>query len=416
MISTSKPIHAMNHNAKSGGALSVLIPALLLAIALVFAILATKLRPESPKESPEKVYPIVEYVLAEKQSVSLEIESQGTVQARTEATLTAEVSGRIESISSELFAGGFFRKGDELLRIDPSDYEANRVLAISRLAEAKLAYEQEVAQANQAREDWKAMDKGSPSPLVLREPQLERANASLAAAQSAVAIAERDLDRTVVRAPFDGRVREKSVAIGQIANARATTLARIYSVDIAEIRLPLSLNDTQFIDVPEIYRDDTGERKRPKVIIESAFGDNVYTWNGVIDRAEGAIDPRTRLATLVAQVDNPYAKTDRQNQPPLKVGLFVTARIQGKTIDNAFVIPRNALRPDGKVYIIDDENRIRFMDVEVLKRDTLIAIITDGLEAGDRICMTPLEYAVDGMEIRIEGEEPIDEIDTERAQ
>ncbi len=380
----------------------VMPPIAILLLAVVAVTLANIFKPESVKKDPIAVLPYVEVVTAKSKPVTLEIESQGTVQARTETALVAEVSGRIEAISPALFSGGFFEKGDVLITIDKTDYIANLASAKSRVAEARLALEQEKASADQARQDWEELGRGDPNSLVLREPQLERAKANMEAAQSTLRIAERDLERTTVRAPYSGRAREKLVDIGQIVNARSSVLAHIYSVDIAEIRLPISLAETQFIDLPETYSDGQTSGNKPTALIEVSYGDKDYTWEATIDRSEGAIDARTRLAYVVAQVRQPYArKTGDDEKPPLKVGLFAKAKISGKTLPEAFTIPRKAIREGNQIYIIDRENRVRIREVRIVKSNTEIAIVTEGIKDGDRICLTPLEYAVDGMPVDI---------------
>jgi RND family efflux transporter MFP subunit len=226
----------------------------------------------------------------------------------------------------------------------------------------------------------------------------------LESANVGVEMAKRDLDRTIVRAPYDGRIREKFVDVGQMVSARQSQLTRIYSTDTAEIRLPIALNDIQYLDLPEAYSNTAQAISKPKVSISARFGNETFTWHGVIDRTEGAIDSRTRLSYVVAQIDSPYEKKNGSNRPPLKVGLFIDAKIEGKRLPAAIKIPRQALRQDNTVYIVDKENRLRFKTVDVYKTDTEWAIITDGLEDGDRICLTALEYAVMGMQLEIEPE------------
>jgi len=362
---------------------------------------AVVFKPSPDTKPPAPILPVVEVMEAVSQPVTLEARSQGIVQSRTETLLIAEVTGRIQSISNSFFAGGYFREGDALVEIDPVDYRANLAMAKSRLAEARLAYEQEKALADQAREDWESLDRGPASDLTLRKPQLERAKALLEAAEASVEIAERDLERTIVRAPYDGRIREKHADVGQMVAARQTQLARIYSTDTAEIRLPISLRDLEYLDLPEAYSNRSSDSDKPKVTISANYGGRQHQWEGVIDRTEGAIDPRTRLTYAVAKVVNPYERDPQSDRPPLKVGLFVEASIQGKSIGDAFRIPRKALRNNDTVYVVSPENRIVFKDVKVYKTDTESAVITEGLEDGDQICLTPLEYAVMGMQVEI---------------
>ena len=381
-----------------------ILPFVILFTAITLVILAILTLETPEKKEPTAILPKVEIFVAKSTGLTVEAKSQGTVVSRTETMLIAEVSGRIQSISNSFFAGGYFKKGDPLIEIDPIDYRGSLATAQSRYAEARLAYEQEKALSEQAIEDWNELGKGKGSDLALRKPQLEMTKARLESAKMGVEMAQRDLKRTTVRAPYDGRIREKFVDVGQMVSARQSQLTRIYSTDTAEIRLPIALNDIQYLDLPEAYSNNAQTKSKPRVSINARFGDETYTWEGVIDRTEGAIDSRTRLSYVVAQIDAPYEKKNGSDRPPLKVGLFVEATIEGKQLSTAIKIPRQVLRQDNTVYIVDKENRLEFKSVKVYKTDTEWAIITGGLDDGDRVCLTPLEYAVMGMQIEIEPE------------
>jgi len=389
------------------------LPILVIFAAFGIILAAFIFKPEPERKETVQVLPVVEIVEAESKPITLGARSQGIVESRTETLLVAEVTGRIQSISNSFFAGGYFKKGDPLVEIDAVDYRANLALAKSRLAEARLSYEQEKALADQAREDWEGFGRGEGSDLALRKPQLERAKTVYESALAGVEMAERDLERTTVKAPYDGRIREKFADVGQMVSARQSQLARIYSTDTAEIRLPISLKDIEYLDLPESYSNRSTNDTKPRVIVSGSYGGAQYEWEGVIDRTEGAIDPKTRLSYVVAKIEEPYKKEDNSDRPPLKVGLFVEASIQGKRIENAFKIPRKALRENNTVYTVDQENRIVFKDVEVYQTGTEWAIITSGLEDGDRICITPLEYAVMGMQVERESGESIEIQNTE---
>ncbi len=200
-------------------------------------------------------------------------------------------------------------------------------------------------------------------------------------------------------------MQRKFIDIGQIANARSSKIASIYSTDAAEIRLAIPLNETRFIKIPEAYRDLSAQGSKPKVTIESSYGGAHYRWDGIIDRSEGAVDPQTRLLYLVARIDDPYGKAPNQNRPPLKIGSFVTATIEGKELPDAYEIPRAALRKNNTVYIVDDEGTLSIRKVEVYQKTTEKAIISSGLNPGERICLTTLQYVVNGMEVAVEQDE-----------
>ncbi|MDQ8185042.1 efflux RND transporter periplasmic adaptor subunit [Pelagicoccus sp. SDUM812002] len=360
----------------------------------------------TPETRPSaKVVPTVEVIEVQPETVQAVVESQGIVEARTQTTLFAEVSGRVERVSPALYAGGFFAKGDVLAHIDNTDYLANLAAAKSRQAEAQLAYEQEQAASSQAMEDWKSVGSGdTPGELVLRKPQLARALANLEAATANVKSAERDLERTVVRAPYDGRVQTKFVDLGQFVNARTSQIASIYSVDTAEVRLGISLEETRLISLPETYADGTTNGEKPKVTITATYGGVDYDWEGVIDRSEGSVDPQTRLLYLVAQIENPYERAGDSNRPPLKVGSFVRAEIMGETIQQSFILPRQTLRENDSLYVVTEDRKLEIREIQPFQKKRESVIIREGLEAGELVCLTPLQYVVNGMEVRIEGD------------
>ncbi|MBK1878097.1 efflux RND transporter periplasmic adaptor subunit [Pelagicoccus mobilis] len=384
------------------------VPAILMLVIASGAVFGLAIALKKPPETlpAEKILPAVDVLVVQPTTHTISVESQGTVEPRTQTTLFAEVSGRIESISPALYAGGFFKKGDILATIDDTDYIANLASARSRYADANLAYQQELATSAQAQEDWKALSNGeTPTDLVLRKPQLARAKSNLEAAQAAVASAERDFSRTVVKAPYNGRVQRKFVDVGQYANARQSQIASIYSVDTAEIRLGLSLQDTQLVRVPETYSDGSESGTRPGVTIKSIYGGEEYSWRGTIDRSEGAVDPMSRLLYIVAQVDDPYGKDPSGERPPLKVGSFVTAEIDGAKLQDAYVIPRRALRENDTLFIIRDDSTLEIRPVTPIQKTTEITVIQGQLSPGEKVCLTPLQYVVNGMEVILPDEE-----------
>ena len=243
---------------------------------------------------------------------------------------------------------------------------------------------------------------------MVRAPQIAEAKALLASAEAAYEKAEYDLERTVAKAPFAGRVREKRVDVGQFVS-RGSSVARLYSVDFAEVRLPISDNELEFVNLPLAYRGQNERAAGPRVTLLADFAGKRHTWQGRIVRTEGEIDPRSRMVQAIAQVEDPYGKA-RPGRPPLAVGMFVEAEIYGKTAANVFVLPRIVLRGADQVLVVDNENRLRFRTVDILRTESDQVIIRSGLEAGERVGISIVEAAVDGMTVRV-----LEEPDTEPA-
>ena len=355
-------------------------------------------RPIAPTQSPTVVAPLVRVVEVGLTTVTLTVRSQGTVEPRTESQLVPEVSGRIVEVSPSFVAGGFFEAGDVLFKTDPHDYEQTLVQREAEIESARLHILQEEAEAEVAQWGWDRIGSGQARSLTLREPQIASARAELAAAEANLETALRNLERTEVRAPYAGRVREKNVDVGQFVTLGAP-VARIYAVDAAEVRLPLPDDELAYLDLPLNYRGESGRVRGPVVTLRTSFAGRIHEWQGHIVRTEGEIDPRTRMVRVVAEVTDPYGRGSDPARPPLAAGMFVEAEIVGRIVENVAVVPRAALRGPGQVLIVDANSRLRFRDVDVLRATTNELFILGGLEAGDRVNISPLEVVSDGMEV-----------------
>jgi multidrug efflux system membrane fusion protein len=376
--------------------LRIALPLAVIAVAALAAVAMYASRPVVETRPPDAVVPLVRVLTVTPTAVDTVVRSQGTVRPSTETVLVPEIAGRVVEVSPSLAAGGFFAAGDVLVRLDARDYELAVVTARAQVAQAsaKLAIEEEESAV--ARREWTVLGKGEPAPLVVRTPQLAEARAVLESAQSALERTQRDLARTAIRAPFAGRVREKRVDLGQVV-APGNSLATLYAVDVAEVRLPVPDEELAFLDLPLGYR---GGAAGPAVTIHATFAGQTPQWHGRIVRTEGEIDPSSRMVHLVAEVRDPYGRTGRSAGPPLAVGLFVRAEIRGHRLTDVFVLPRSALRGADQVLVVDHEDRLRLRQVTVLRGEGEQVLIRNGLTAGDRVCVSPLDVAVDGMRVR----------------
>ncbi len=368
-----------------------ILPIVIVALAVLIVVALVASRPEV-ETAPRRVAPPPVRVLAvEPTSVELKVRSQGSVIPVTEADLVSEVAGNIVWVAESFEVGGFFDAGDVLLRLDRRDYELAVASARASVAPARVALTREEAEAEVAREEWEDLgEPGEPGPLVLREPQLDEARARVAAALANQARADLDLSRTAIRAPFAGRLRAKRVDRGEFVN-RGMPLATIYSVDAAEVTLPVPDSELAFLDLP------LGMELRgagPRVLLRAQFAGGRHEWEARIVRVGGEIDPATRMVNLIARVEDPYGAV--RDRPPLSVGLFVDAEIVGRSVDSVFEVPRGALVGADRVWLVE-EDRLALRQVGILRSEPEVAVISDGLASGDRISLTILETAVDGM-------------------
>lgn len=375
------------------------LPILVLLVTLVIARQLIVNKPEAGRQPPTVAALSVEAIRVGAESFDVVVTAEGTVRPRTQSTLIPEVAGRVIEVSPDLREGGFFEKDDVLLRIEPRDYELALDTAEAQVAQAKATLEQELALAEVVKNDWKQLGKEAPD-LGLRKPQIAAAEAALLSARSQLERAQVDLERTWIRAPYAGRVLEQSADIGQFVSV-GTELARIYAVDYVEISLPLTNHQLEFVDLPERFRDDAGMDRPvgPPVTVEADIGRTTYRWQGQLVRVEGAIDAQSRQLFVVAQVDDPYARGP-EGRPPLRIGQFVRARIQGQTLESVFVIPRAALREGSHVLIVDEQSRLQRRTVTVAWNDETRVVITKGLNEGDVVTLTSLSIAADGTPVQ----------------
>jgi RND family efflux transporter MFP subunit len=333
------------------------------------------------------------------------LSSDGSVAPRTQITLVPEVAGRIVEVSPQFRAGAFFEADEVLARIDDRNYALAVTSAEAAVAQAQAALELELAEAEVVAGDWKALGREAP-PLGLREPQIAAARADLAAAKAQLERARVYLQRTVLRAPYAGRVLSISADRGQFVNA-GTAVATIYSVETAEVRLPLSSRELAYVDLPGRYRGENGGS--PPVTLTAEIGARTYQWDARLVRSEGAIDSASRRLFVIAEVDDPYARVgDTAQRPPLRVGQFVEARIEGQTLSDVFVLPRRALRGADEVLVVTSESTLQRRNVHVAWLTDDEAVIDEGLASGEVVATTPLAVVADGTLVRatIDGEAP----------
>jgi len=381
-----------------------LIPIAILGGLLLIAALIRLNPPEAPqRQAFSGPMMTVETRIVEEVAYPIMLESYGTVQPRTRSVLVAQVGGQIISVNDNVRNGGFFEKGDVLANIDPRDYEADVRIADASLMDARQTLAEAAARTNQAREDWSRLGNTGEAPdLVLRIPQLEAAKARIISAESALQKTKLDLERTNIVAPFAGRVLRKLVDLGQVVSPN-TRLAEIYATDVVEIRLPLRNRDLPFIDLPESYRFGDGSRVTGgRVRIHSNLGGE-ESWDAVLVRTEGAIDEVARQLHVIAQIDDPFGRGN-ENHTPLKIGQYVTARLEGKTVLHALVIPNNTIYQGTYVYIVEDDI-LRRRNIEIDWQNDDEAVVGAGLAPGDILVTTALGQVTSGIRVTIVNED-----------
>ncbi len=364
----------------------------------------TASKSEIKKDLPPPPVPVVRTRAVEAGNLVIPIHGQGTVSALREISMVPQVSGKVVHMSPSLINGGEFQKGDVLLKIDPVDYELAVTLARAKVkdSESNLRIAEETAAM--AVEEWREHVGGSgkertPPPLVAKEPQLLAAQAKLDADRAELRKAVLNLDRTVIRAPFEGRVDSKRVDIGQYVTA-GQNLATLFSTEAVEIVVPLEDADLQWFQVPGFTQ---GKGPGSEAVVGARLAGEERTWKGRVVRAEGKMDEESRMVRVVVRVERPYAA-----RPPLAVGLFVTVDIRGDALPQAAVIPRAALRAGDMVWVVEDRTlKFRKVSVALVQGDR--AVIAGGLSHGERVAVSGLKAVTDGMTVRPVAEEELEQ-------
>ncbi len=373
----------------------VLAPIILVVVGLIGAV--ALVRSKTPVETARPILadPLVRVVKVRTEAIPLTVAAQGTVLPRTEALLAAQVAATVSSVSPHFEVGDFFEKGDVLVRLDGRDYELAVERSAALVAQAELRLVRQQAEARVAADEWSQLGQGEPDPLVLRQPQLAEARAMLRAAQAEHDIARLALERTLIRAPFPGRVHSRAVDVGQYL-VPGQPVATIHAIDYADIRLPIPDRDLAYLDLPMTFGDRDGNR--PRAVVSALFGGRHQSWEGEVVRTEGELDRKSRMLHLVVRVEDPYSRR-RPSSPPLAVGLFVDTEITGNTVTGV-LLPRSALRDDQRILVVDQEERLWSREVDIIRIEKERVIVGKGLEDGESVCISPLDVIVDGMHVR----------------
>ncbi len=368
-------------------------PILVILIGLFFAFIISLSSPkpqkgiELPKPTP------VFYEVVTKKNITLKILTNGEVKPLNEINLISQVSGQIVEAADEFVDGGIIKADSPLVWIDDRDYKLAVISAESRVAQASKLLEREIAESELAKNDWEELGLGEASPLTLRIPQLKEAEAAEKAALADLEKAKLNLERTIVKLPFQGIIREKRTGVGQFVGA-GSVLATAFSTEEVLIALPLTDTELSYLGLPLAY-EEAKPFTGPKVNFLSSISNKTFEWEGRIVRTAGSIDPPTRLVYVYAEVINPY-----QQSPPLAIGMFVDAIIEGKTIEDGFLVPNSAINNNSNIYVIDKNDNLEIRDIEVLGTENDYVIIKGEIIEGERVVVSPLNNAKIGMGLK----------------
>lgn len=369
----------------------IIIPSVILVTSIAVMMTFSSMK-KPPEEKPEvDNTPIVAVSEISVAPMTLEVSSYGKVTPKYETELIAQVNGEIVELSEIFVRGGFVKKDQLLARIDPSDYQAALIDAQASMATAKAALEKELAQGQVAEREWKKITDTSPTELSLRKPQLAQELARVKAAQASVLRAERNLERTEIRAPYDAMIDSRNIGLGSFVGVGGK-IGHVLATKIAQVRLPIADNQLAFLENQGIGA---------KVNLLGVFSGKRSKWQAKIVRSEGVVDNQSRMGYLVAELNDPYQLGDRDaKDAPLRFGSYVNAQVVGINIARATMVPRHLVN-NGKVAILDEESKLLYVAIDVVRQQGSDVIVANGLAQGDLLIVSALDYPVDGMKLAL---------------
>ncbi len=324
----------------------------------------------------------------------IQISSNGTTTPLTQTVLTAEVGGEVIYRSKKFSEGSSVIEGEILAKIDDTDLQLQYKNALLQLANAEVQHSLQLAEAEIAKEAWEKIGDGVASDLTLKKPQLKQAEALLEVAKAQVSSAKNKLNKTEIVAPYAGRIQSVNIDLGTTI-IPGQPVGALYTSSEIEVTLAVKDNDLQFLSIPMDGRKlDPSEQAL--VEIRSFYKGKNQTWIGRLERVDGIIDPVTRMINLIAVFKNDFIETDKPNLP---IGLFVEALIDGINLKNIFSIPVNAISENNEVYIVNNDNELESRQLSILKKYSDFVIVKDGLKAGERIVISKLSTASNGIKV-----------------
>jgi len=365
------------------------VVAIVLAVSILVTVQLVAAREEAVGETPAPEVPTVEVATLTAERVPVTIACTGRIEPVSRLEIASQLAARVARIGDDFRVGRRVEAGALLFELDDTDARLAEARALAALSEAEAALQLEEAQAETAIAEWRLVGEGEPGPLVRREPQLAAARAAVASAQVQIDQARTDLGRTRVTAPFAGRIASRDADLGQYL-VPGQVVGQLIGEDGWEVRLAVSGADQPFLERPD------GDAA-PKVELE--LGDTRQRVDAALVRVAPEVDPRTQTLLAFARID----AQDTAVAARYGAGSFVHARVEGRVLEDAFVLPRSALRGNDTVLVIGAASQVFRRPVEVARRTSDSIVVTAGLAAGERVVVSDLAIAADGMVVEIAG-------------
>ncbi len=385
---------------------------LLIRIALPLGVVAAGVMTQkalvSMKKPAEAKAAQEEGVVVRTQKVSsvrqlVNVAAQGTVVPAREISLQPEVQGRVVYRSSALVPGGTFKKGEVLLRIDPSEYRLRAQQSATEVERALEELKLEQSRGVVAEREWSLIGQDASASesgreVALRRPQMKEAEARIALAQQARDLAQLNVGRTTLRAPFNGLVKSGQVQVGQYVSP-SLPLGTLVGSDEYWVQVSVPVEQLRDIFVPGF---NAPEGEGSEVTVWQELGEERVVRKGKVVRLYGDVDPMGRLSRVLVAIDDPLslAIEEKERGVPLLLGSYVHVDIEGHEMADVIEVPRSAVHAGRYVYVFGKDGRLNVREVKIAWRKPETYLLKSGLSSGEEIVVSRLGTPVDGLKLR----------------
>jgi len=397
---------AINENKKKpSGLIQLLLVVVIIAVGIVITVVFIKLKKPPQRQEQIVLAPLVKVERLNRRDIQMVIRGYGTVNPRLQVEIVPQVSGKVVWVNPQFKAGGFIKRGELILKIDPRDYELSLRQANAAVAEAQVMLDLEKAEAKIAKDEWQQLHPGQEpdSPLVFREPQIRQAKARLESAEAGLATANLNLERTRPSLPVDAVIMNERVDLGQYVML-GQSVGAAYGIESMEIEVPLEDKELAWFDIPGnmvSVNDAESSEKGAKARVSANFAGEEKCWSGYVVRTTGQVDKTSRLISVVVEVSEPFKNSISTH--PLLPGMFVEVAIEGNILKNAIAVPRDAMHNNNEVWVAKD-GRLDVQHLDIVRADRNFAYANAGLDDGDMIIVSSLDTVIEDMKVRIQAE------------
>ena len=394
--------------------IKVFAPILVVGAGIATLVALNKTKPEAKQKPVDERGELVEIEELRRTNERVEVVARGVVVPARQVILSSEVGGRVIQMNESLVPGGLLVAGETALRVDARDYRLALEQQYAAVNRAETELEIEKSRKSVAEREWEKFGSkrgGTASPLATREPQLKSAEVAVKSARSGVKQARLRVNRTTVKAPFNGIVQVRNVEMGQVV-APGTPVATLVGIDAYWVQVSVRISQLSSFAIPGIGGSETGAEAE----VRQRVGDEIHVRKGKVVRLLGDVDPAGRMARILVEIPNPLNTkgsviTGRDEKPspsatiPLLLNTYVEVGITARELDGVFSVPRSAIHDGNKAYVMSADSKLEIRDVNILWREPAVVLVGEGLKEGDKLIVSQVAAPVAGMTLRLVGSE-----------